>query len=436
MTATVRSDVVRFGIVWSSSLLSGVGSSLTGFVIGVWVYQGTGSTTTFALVMLSGLIPALLVGPFAGVIVDRYDRRHVLVISDLAVALSTGTQALLLYYGELQVWHVCAGSVVGAVGGTLHATTYGAMTPLLIPERHLARANGLMQVTVAAQIAAPLAAAALLSAIGMAGVLVLDLATFVIAMGTLLIVRLPASVIAPPGGGPAGAPLSDLTAGWRQLCARPGLLSVVLAFTGYNFAFAVAGVLIQPLILSFGSPAVLGTLMFAGGAGVFVGGLVMGAWGGPRRRVRGMGLFMLLGSAFLVLHTLRPSALLVGVAAACFLCTLPIVQGTGNAVIQSGVAPEALGRVMGTAHTVGGLATPLAYGLAGPAAEFLAEPAMREGGALSGALGDLIGTGPGRGIALVILLDAALLAAVGLAVLLAPGLRAAERSAAPEPVAS
>ncbi|MEO3857158.1 MFS transporter [Acrocarpospora sp. B8E8] len=420
------SDLIRFAIVWFSSLLSGVGSSLTGFVLGVWVYQTTNSTTLFALVMLSGLIPAILVGPFAGVIVDRFDRRRVLIVSDCCTAVSTGIQALLLYTGNLQVWHICVGSIVGAICGTVHMTTYQAMTPLLIPERHLARANGFMQITVAAQIAAPLAAGALLGAIGMAGVLVLDLVTFAIAVGTLLVLRLPAAVLRPPGGGSANAPLSDLLYGWRYLTQRRDLLAIVLAFTGFNFTFAIAGVLIQPLILSFGSPAVLGALMFAGGAGVFIGGLVMGVWGGPKRRIRGMGLFMLLGSGFLVLHTIRPSPLLVGVAAACFLFTLPVVHGTGNAVLQSKVEPDALGRVMGTAHTIGGAATPFAYLLAGPLAEYVMEPLLSPGGGLSGNIGTLIGTGPGRGIAFLILLDAVILAAVAMAVLTVPRLRRVE----------
>ncbi|NAS24872.1 MFS transporter [Herbidospora sp. NEAU-GS84] len=411
-------DLVRFGIVWLSSLVSGVGSSLTGFVLGVWVYQNTESTTLFALVMLSGLLPAILVGPFAGVIVDRFDRRRVLIISDCVVALSTGAQALLLYNDALQVWHICLGSFVGAVCGTLHMTTYQAMTPLLIPERHLARANGLMQITMATQIAAPLAAGALLAAIGMTGVLVLDLVTFAIAVTTLLVVKLPASVVRAPGAGSAKAPLSDLSYGWHYLRRRGDLMRLTLTFTAYNFCFAVAGVLVQPLILSFGSPAVLGALMFAGGSGVFLGGIVMGLWGGPKKRVRGMGVFMLLGSVFLVLHTLQPNPWLVAGAAAAFLFTLPVVQGSGNAVLQSRIEPDSLGRVLGTVHTIGGIGSPFAYLLAGPLAEFVAGPLLRDGGALAGNVGRLIGTGEGRGIALVILVDALILAVVAVTVLL------------------
>ncbi|WP_062435434.1 MFS transporter [Herbidospora daliensis] len=410
-------DLVRFGIVWLSSLVSGVGSSLTGFVLGVWVYQNTQSTTLFALVMLSGLLPAILVGPFAGVIVDRFDRRRVLIISDCVVAASTGVQALLLYNDALQVWHICIGSLVGAVCGTLHMTTYQAMTPLLIPERHLARANGLMQITVATQIAAPLAAGALLGAIGMTGVLVLDLVTFALAVTTLLVVKLPASVVKAPGAGSARAPLADLSYGWHYLRRRRDLMSLTLTFTAYNFCFAVAGVLVQPLILSFGSPAVLGALMFAGGSGVFLGGLVMGVWGGPKKRVRGMGVFMLLGSLFLVLHTVRPDPWVVAFAAAAFLFTLPVVQGSGNAVLQSGIEPDSLGRVLGTVHSIGGIASPFAYLLAGPLAEHVAGPLMRPDGALASTAGSLIGTGEGRGIALVILADAVILLLVAVRVL-------------------
>src|SRR5690606_11418437 len=106
------------------------------------------------------------------------------------------------------------------------------------------------------------------------------------------------------------AVLEDLGAGWQHLRAKAGLTGLVAALTGFNFTFAVAGVLVQPLILSFAGPGVLGVLMFAGGAGMLAGGLVMGAWGGPKRKIVGMTAFMGLGGVFLVLHSLTPSPLL------------------------------------------------------------------------------------------------------------------------------
>jgi hypothetical protein len=150
-----------------------------------------------------------------------------------------------------------------------------------------------------------------------------------------------------------------------------------------------------------------------------------------------MALFMALGSLFLMAHALRPSPLLVGVAAAAFLFTLPVVNGCAHTVMQAKVERDVLGRVLGTAHSLGAAATPIAYLLAAPLAEYLADPLLRQDGALAGSLGAVVGVGEGRGIALVLLADGVLLAALAAAVVLAPRLRTLESAlpdAAPQSV--
>ncbi|MGI5282052.1 MFS transporter [Nonomuraea polychroma] len=428
-------NIVRFALIWTASLLSSVGSSLTTFVLGVWVYQSTGSPTEFALVMLSGMLPGILIGPFAGVIVDRFDRRHVMIATDCLAALSTAAVAALIWTQALAVWHVALAGAVSGACGAFHLTAYQAMTPLLIPERHLGRANGLMHLSTGIQIAAPVLGATLLATVGMAGVVVLDLATFGVAMLALLLIRLPAAVLRPGAATERPTVLKDLGSGLRHLRARAGLPALVAALTGFNFTFAVAGVLVQPLILSFADPGVLGVLMFAGGAGMLAGGLVMGAWGGPRRKITGMTAFMALGGVFLVLHTLSPSPLLVGLAAAGFLFTLPVVNGCAHAVLQSRIDPAVLGRAMGTVHTLGSAAVPVGYLLAAPVAEHLLNPALVPGGALAGSVGLLVGVGEGRGIAFVLLLDGLLLLAMAAVLAALPALRRLEHRPVPVPVA-
>jgi hypothetical protein len=224
----------------------------------------------------------------------------------------------------------------------------------------------------------------------------------------------------------------DLSQGWVALRERPGLFQLALVFGAFNLLFGFAGVLVQPLILSFSSVATLGTLMFAGGSGLFAGGLVMSAWGGPKRRVRGIAWFVALGGVALALHALRPSPWLIAVVAPMFLFTLPIVNGSVMTLMQSSVPAEVLGRVVATVRMIGQAATPLAFLLAGPLADRVAEPALAEGGALSGSVGSLIGTGPGRGIAAIYLAIGAAMLLLALAPAALPRLRGLE-STTPEP---
>ncbi|GAA4061169.1 MFS transporter [Nonomuraea soli] len=423
-------SVRRFAGIWTAELVSVIGSSLTAFVLSVWVYQESGSETQFALNMLCATLPGLLITPFAGVIVDRFDRRAVLLLADAGAAAVTLVLAVLAHTGHLQVWHVYPATVVAAVCGTFHLTVYQAMTPLLVPERHLGRANGLLQTTFALQIAAPVLAGTLMEAVGLRGVFLLDLLSFAVVACVVASTRLPRSILRPAEHAVPPSFGADLTFGFARLRAG-GLLPLVAAFAAFNFVFAVAGVLIRPLILSFATPATLGLLVFAGGAGLFAGSLVMGAWGGPRRKVAGAGVFMLLGSVALAGHALRPSVLLIAVVAPAFLFTIPIVNACLTTVLQSRTEAAAQGRVLASARTVSQLAVPLAYLIAAPLAEHVMAPALLPGGALAGVLGGVLGTGEGRGIALVFLADGVLLLVAGAATLLLPRLRRLDTTAPP-----
>lgn len=391
----------RWIAIWLGQLVSLIGSSLTAFVLGVWVYQRTGSVTQFSLIFLAATLPAVLVAPFAGALADRRDRRRLMLVADTVAAVGTAALAALVAADALAVWHIYLATALSAAASTVHQVAYQAMTPALVGKRHLGRFNGLMQVSRAVQIAAPLIAGVLVVTIGIGGVIAIDLGTFAVAASTLLLVRLPAEVTRPAGSGPAEAVLRGAAAGWRHLRQRPGLLQLMVVFGAYNFLFGLAGVLVQPLILSFTTADTLGVLMFAGGAGLFAGSLVMGAWGGPTRRVTAVCGGLAAGGVALVLHAAAPSVWLIGVVAPLFLFTLPIVNSSTMTLIQTKTEPSVLGRVLATARVIGDASIPLAYVLAGPIADGLFEPLLRPDGALADSVGRVVGTGEGRGIALV-----------------------------------
>ncbi|GAB2955754.1 hypothetical protein GCM10027280_50260 [Micromonospora polyrhachis] len=407
MTERVRAKLLI--TVWLGQLVSLIGSSLTGFVLGVWVYQKTGSVTQFSLIFLANTLPVVLIAPFAGVLADRWDRRRLMLLSDLGAAIGTATLALLVAADNLAVWHIYLATALSAACSTVHQVSYQAMTPALVGKQHLARFNGLMQVSRAVQIAAPLLAGTLVVTIGIGGVMVVDLVTFSVASLTLLLVRLPAEVTRPAGARDRQPVLREAAAGWHYLRQHRGLFHLMVLFGAYNFLFGIAGVLVQPLILSFASADTLGVLMFAGGAGLFVGSLVMGAWGGPARKVHAIFGGLALGGVALVLHSLAPSPWLIGVVASLFLFTLPVVNSSAMTLVQTKTEPSVLGRVLAAARVIGDSSIPLAYLLAGPLADGVFEPLMRTDGALADSVGRVIGTGEGRGTALVFAVTGALM---------------------------
>ncbi|XVV07119.1 MFS transporter [Actinosynnema sp. CA-248983] len=397
----------RFALVWAGQLISVIGSALTAFVLGVWVYLGTGSVTQFVLIQFCAVVPGILLAPYAGALADRYDRRRIMLAADTGAGLVTALLLVAVSTDSLAVWQIYVAAALTATLNSFHLIAYQALVPALVPAEHLGRVNGLMQLTQGVQIAAPLVAGALLGLVGLRGVLVIDVVSMVFAVAALLLARLPAGASGSRGSGAQG-----LGAGLRWLRGAPGLFMLCAVFGVWNFLFAVAGGLVQPLILSFSSPATLGVLMAAGGSGLFVGGLVMGAWGGPKRRVLGIYAGLGLGGVFLVLHSLAPSPWLIAVAAPAFLFTLPLMNTCCVTLLQTKVDKDVLGRVLGVVRALSTAAMPIAYLVIGPLSDGVAEPLMASDGALASTLGALIGTGEGRGIALIFLVVGVLMLAL------------------------
>ena len=405
-----------FFVLWLGQVVSTVGSSLTGFVLGVWVYQRTGSATQFALIAACATLPSILLAPVAGALVDRWDRRWVMVVADVGAALSTVVLALLYAADSLQVWQIWVATAWAAACNAFQGPAYTASLTMLVPKEHLGRANGLSQTGQALGIIAPVVAAGLIGVVGVGGVMAIDLATFAFAAATLLLIRIPRPAVSAAGQAGRGSLWREAGYGWRYLSARGGLFGLVCLFGLFNFFIAISAVLVQPLILSFGDVVTLGWLMMAGGSGMLAGSLVMGAWGGPRRRIVGVLGFVALGGGALFIHGLAPSPWLIMVAAPAFLFTIPVVSGSMVSILQARVPADVQGRVFATVRMIGSAATPVAYLLAGPAADRVFEPAMAPGGALARVLGPAIGTGDGRGIAVMFMasgLVVALAAAAG-----------------------
>jgi MFS family permease len=382
-----------------------VGSGLTSFALGVWVFGRSGSATQFALIGLFATLPRVLLSPLAGALVDRWDRRRVMILSDAGAGLSTLIIAILLLTGRLEVWQIYLCTMVSAAFGAIQWPAYMAATSQLITKEQLGRANGLVQLGQAcAEILAPTAAGVLLPVIRMEGVILIDLVTLLLALLTLLVTRLPRLQVPGEDLALTGSLREEMATGWRYIQGRPGLRGLLSFFVIFGFIWGMVGALIAPMILGFTSSQDLGAILSIAGAGMLIGSLVMSVWGGPRRRIRGVLQFEALSGLFFVLMGLRPSLWTVAAGAFGAHLTIAVVSGSNQAIWQSKVAPEVQGRVFATQQMLVRAASPLAYLLAGPLADRVFNPLLIAGGQLAPTWGVLIGTGAGRGIGLMFLL--------------------------------
>jgi DHA3 family macrolide efflux protein-like MFS transporter len=430
-----------FWFTWLGQLISVVGSGLTSFLIGLHIYQDTGSITQLSLVSFFYSFPAVVLSPMAGALVDRWDRRRAMLISDLGAGLGAVLIWVLLVAGRAQVWpirpwHFFFPIAQISVFGALRGPAYLATISLLVPKRQLGRANGMIQLAAAAgQVVAPMLAVVLVARIGLERVILTDVGTFAFAILCLLILRFP-SAPAAAGELRGGSLWHEIRYAWSFIQARFGLVGLLVLMSALFVVMGLVWVLVTPLVLSVADTAALSVTFSIAGGGMLLGGVVMSAWGGPRRRMRGVLGFLLCAGVVLFMGALPPSAPLVAIGCASFLFCIPLIGGSTNAIWQSKVPPGVQGRVFAVRQTLILLVSSLASLIAGPLADRWFEPWLARGGALSGSVGRVIGTGPGRGIGFLFVLLGILLVAVVIAAYLTPRLRDLEDllpDAFPEP---
>ena len=400
-----------FLIVWSGQLVSLMGTAMTRFALLIWAYQQTGAATSVALLGFFAFAPFVLLGPLAGAVIDRVDRRIVMIVADLGAGLSTLAVLALLATGQLAVWHLFAAEFWAGMCEAFQGPAYSASTTLLVSQKDYSRVSGLRSLAdAAAQIAAPALAGLVLVGIGLYGVLYVDVATFLVAVGTLLVVRFPAPL--PDADEEERHLRADLVFGVRFIAQRPGLIGLLIVFMGINLFGTLTYMAVLPaMVLARTGGDELGwaAVQVALGAGSVVGALIASAWRGPTRRVHliygGAALSFLMGDFMLAVGRTVPVWTVAAFVASVF---IPLIMAGDRAIWQSKVPPAYQGRVFSTTNMLRMATMPVGYLLAGPLADRFFEPAMAVGGSLAPTFGALVGTGPGAGMALMFLCTAAL----------------------------
>lgn len=392
----------RFAAVWLGQTASHLGSTITGFALGVWVYQTSGSVTQYAFVLLSTSLPAVLCAPWAGALSDRFDRRTVMLASDAVAGACTCALMLLFALGQLDLWHIYLANACNAMARACQWPAYAASVTQLVPADRLSRANGMLQLSQGiSQLAAPVLGGVLIGVLPMASIFLVDLATFAIAVLTLSLVRFPGVATAAAARVSWHRGSSDA---WRALRASKGLFALTVLVVLGNFTAGSVEVLVTPLVLSFASPAELGLLMTIGGLGMVSGSLGLGLWGGSRRLVLPLLISECIAGGAMILAGVRLDFVILSVAAFLYFAALPVGTGCHHGLIQREIDPGMHGRVFALLNAFAAAALILGFLGAGPLADHVFEPLMADQGFLASSVGALIGTGKGRGIGLLFIL--------------------------------
>ena len=420
--------MVTFFTIWIGQLVSLIGSQLTGFALGVWIYEQTHSVSLVALSQIAFSAPYVLFSPLAGVLVDRWNRRTAMILSDLGAGLVVLGAALLYLNGMLLPWMVLPINFALSAFVSLMWPAYTASLTLLVPKEQYGRANGFMQLGEALpQIAGPALAGALYVAIGLGHLALIDFATYVFSVSLMFFfVRIPNPPRSTDGQKAEGSIWQEMRFGWDYIMERKGLLALLTFFFAVNFLDGVMIPLFTPLILDNWKADVFGYLSTIMGVGMLAGTLVMSVWGGGNRKVYTLLGAGLLGSFFLMGVGWRASIPVLAVCGFGFMFTMPIMTAASQAIWQAKVAPDVQGRVFALRRTISWSGQLLAPLLAAPLLDYIFRPGMSAGGSLAPIFGPVIGVGGNRGVGLLISLIGLLNGVVVLIAFASPAIRHVE----------
>jgi len=364
-----------FTLLWFGQIISLIGSAMTWFAFTIWVWEITGKASALATISFFAFLPTVLFSPVAGAFVDRWNRKLVMLLSDLASALGTLIVFLIYTFGDLQVWHIYVVSILAGFFTAFQYPAYSAAVTTMLSKEDYARAEGMLgSARSLSGILAPIFAAALLGVVGLNGIMLIDLVTFLFAFGTLIFIRVPQPVQTETGKQSRGTLWQEIQFGFRYINEKHSLRALTILFMVVGVFLAIGATLMAPLVLSAtgNDESVLATVLSTGAVGGVVGGVILSLWGGTKRRIHNV-LLGGVGACLLGITVLGVSntVILWAIGSFFFAFFEPFVEGGNIAIWQVKVPADIQGRVFSARHLL--VQIPYLFGIL--AAGYLADGA-------------------------------------------------------------
>lgn len=406
-----KSNFSKFMLLWTGELISAVGSGLTSFGLGVYVFQQTGSAGNMALVTLLAFLPTLLLSVPAGVLADRYDRRLLMMLGDGCSALGILYILLCMMRGKAALWQICVGVFISSTFSALLEPSYRATITDLLTKEEYSRASGMVSLAGSARyLISPVLAGVLLAVSNMKLLLILDICTFFPTVFGAAFVR---KGIA---GKTAESRISfgvSLRQGWNAITGNRGIFVLILVSSVLTCFMGSFQILAQPLILDFADSTTLGIGETVCACGMLVSSLFLGVKGIKGGYVRTLSISLLLAGGTMVGFGIRENIYLICLFGFLFFAALPFANNCLDYLVRTNIPDELQGRAWGVIGFLSQIGYVVAYGAAGAMADGIAAGLQ---------------IGVGRGAAAVIMLAGVLLAITALSLYSIKSVRALEET--------
>lgn len=415
----------KFIVLWFGELVSSIGSGLTAFGLGVYVFQTTHSATAVSLVTLCTFLPMILLSPVGGVLADRFDRRLMMLLGDGGSALGLIYILIVMFSGEAQLWQLCLGVTISSIFASLTDPAYKATITDLLPEEQFAKASGLVQLAGSSKyLFSPVIAGMLLAVVDIEVLLIMDISTVFITIITISAVR--RSLVAKPVSKKKFSLSKDLKEGWRILVSRKGVFTLTLLMTVVTFYMGILQTLFTPMVLPLSNAKTLGIVQSVSATGLLLGSLFIGVFNVNQRYTRVLSVGLLVAGIFFSLIGVSSNIYVIAAAGFLFFATLPFVNTSADVLIRTNIPNEAQGRAWGMIGVVSQFGYVAAYASAGLLSDHIFNPLMDEGGLLASTVGKWIGSGQGRGIGLLFIISGILVIVLALIMARMKSIRALE----------
>ncbi|MDF2940567.1 MAG: transporter [Gammaproteobacteria bacterium] len=406
MTQTNKESQLNshFLIIWFGQFISSIGSGLTAFALGIYVFHLTGSATTYSMVLLAAFLPALILKPVGGTLSDRMNRRLLMIIGDLGTALGIIFIILMMFVGIKGFWVIYCGTVVSSIFVAVQNPAYKASVTDLVSKEFYSKASGLMQVAESSKfLISPIIAGFLFKIMDVKAILIIDVMTFLIAISTSFYIK-------------SNYPVTkqeiatqhfckDFTDGFSYLFKNKSILLLISIISFITFFIGLLQALLGPMILSFTDSVTFGVSQTIATTGMLIGSSFIGVFGKSNQKIRILSVSLILSGVFFSLLGISANIITITVFGFLFFLVLPFINTSLDVLVRGNVENYMQGRIWSIVSLISQLGMAVAFAIAGYLADKVFNPLLEPNGALASSVGAIIGTGTGRGIGLIFILS-------------------------------
>jgi MFS family permease len=405
----------KFLYIWFGQFISIIGTGLTVFSLGVYVYQQTGVASSYVFILMCVFLPPFLLKPYGGILADRYDRRLMMVAGDLGATLGLLFIFFMMLKGNIQLWQIYLGIAISSVFSAFQEPAYKALITDLLPEEQYAKASGLMQLASSAQyLISPFLAGILLAMIDIKFIFLIDVSTLIISSSIVIWVR--KTLGRATVNQQESNTIEDLKEGIREFSKNRGVVNLVIATMIILFFVGLLQSLFVPMLLNLTTVKAVGIIQSISASGILIGSLFIGLFGNKNKHVKILSISLFLSGIFFSNLGFSTNITLITLAGFMFFATLPFVNTSIEVLIRKNIDNRKQGRVWSIISMITYLGSIMAFAVAGFLADKIFNPLLELDGLLVDTAGPIIGSGEGRGIALMFIISGLMISLIALVI--------------------